>query len=203
MSLSVLSTPGSPSRSPSRIPEVDGLRGLAIVLVMLWHYVAIVVEPPRHSVAAYAVSSLRLAWSGVDLFFVLSGFLIGGILIDERTSPRYLANFYRRRFFRIVPLYALVCGLFWAAVLLGGAKRYGVAGHWLFGDPLPWYSFPLFVQNAFIAIRGTFDPMPTGVTWSLAIEEQFYLTLPLLVRHLSRRRLVQVLATAALAAPVL
>jgi peptidoglycan/LPS O-acetylase OafA/YrhL len=190
-------------RPGSRIREVDGLRGAAILLVLLWHHVAILVQVPHGTMASHLLGLFRLSWSGVDLFFVISGFLIGGILIDERSSPNYLSTFYRRRFFRIVPLYAVVCTLFWAGVLLGGSSWRGRVGQELFANPPPWYSFPLFLQNAFIAFRGTFEPLPIGVTWSLAVEEQFYLTLPLLVRTLSRRRLIQVLIGFALAAPLL
>jgi peptidoglycan/LPS O-acetylase OafA/YrhL len=189
-------------RATGRILELDGLRGVAILLVLVWHYIAVLAKVPHRSRVAYGVATLRLTWSGVDLFFVLSGFLIGGILLDSRRSPRYFATFYRRRFFRIVPLYAALCVLFAIAVVSGGA-RWGAAGHYLFANPLPWYAFPLFLQNAFIAHRGNFDPLALGVTWSLAIEEQFYLTLPLLVRFLPPRRLLGVLVAIVATAPVL
>jgi peptidoglycan/LPS O-acetylase OafA/YrhL len=186
-----------------RILEIDGLRGIAIFLVLLWHYVVVMTQASHGSLLAYGLAPLRLTWSGVDLFFVLSGFLIGGILLDARRSGTYFATFYRRRFFRIVPVYATFFVLFLVAVCCGGEHWRGSAGRWLFTHPLPWYSFPLFLQNVFVAYRGSFDPLSTSVTWSLAVEEQFYLTLPLLVRILSPRRLFQVLATTAAAAPVL
>jgi peptidoglycan/LPS O-acetylase OafA/YrhL len=92
--------------SKSRVPELDGLRGLAIFLVVLFHYVS-----QEGDAAATASRFLQrfaiLGWSGVDLFFVLSGFLIGGILIDARASSFYYRTFYARRFFRIIPLYYL------------------------------------------------------------------------------------------------
>ena len=72
-----------------RIPELDGIRGLAILLVVAWHYVAVPLQPLPAPLAQLTWRSLRLAWSGVDLFFVLSGFLIGGILLDRRAAPRY------------------------------------------------------------------------------------------------------------------
>jgi len=190
-------------RASARIPELDGLRGIAILFVLLWHYLGVFAHAPHRSLLALGLCTVRLAWSGVDLFFVLSGFLIGGILIDARKSADYFATFYRRRFFRIAPLYAAVCAVFWIGVRLGGASWRGAAGHWLFADPLPWYAFPLFIQNFFMAGRGTFDPLSMGVTWSLAVEEQFYLTLPLLVRFLRPRTLVRVLLIVVVASPVL
>jgi peptidoglycan/LPS O-acetylase OafA/YrhL len=188
---------------PRRIPELDGLRGLAILFVLSWHYLAIHVQAPRRSVLALMLLPLRLAWSGVDLFFVLSGFLIGGILVDARRSPNYFATFYRRRFFRIVPLYAALSLAFWACILLGAQRWNGTVGHALFANPIPWYAFPLFLQNAFVAYRGTFEPLATGVMWSLAIEEQFYLTFPFLVRYLSPRQLPRVLVGIMAVAPIL
>src|SRR5258708_7664724 len=94
-------------RLMQRIPELDGIRGLAILLVVISHYVVMSVEG-RPNWAMW----LRLTSSGVDLFFVLSGFLIGGILIDSKQSPQYYQTFYRRRFCRIVPIYAVWFMLF-------------------------------------------------------------------------------------------
>src|SRR5262245_13203211 len=94
--------------SRARISELDGLRGLAILLVLLWHYAVGPVIVHQSTLANFLiVRSLNLAWSGVDLFFVLSGFLIGGILLDHRDTTHYFRTFYIRRICRIVPLYAL------------------------------------------------------------------------------------------------
>src|SRR5206468_9454903 len=84
-----------------RISELDGLRGIAIGMVLLYHYFFFHASMVPGSLAAYAQVPLRLGWSGVDLFFVLSGFLIGGILLDARDSSNYFKVFYKRRFFRI------------------------------------------------------------------------------------------------------
>lgn len=89
-----------------RIPELDGIRGVAIGLVLLWHYAIGPIQAIPGTFLAYLQACGRLTWTGVDLFFVLSGFLIGGILLDSRDSPNYFRGFYWRRFFRIVPLYA-------------------------------------------------------------------------------------------------
>lgn len=93
-------------KSGGRIPELDGIRGTAIALVLVEHFFRF---PFVHgTLLSRATIPFRLAWTGVDLFFVLSGFLIGGILIDARKSENYFQVFYVRRFFRIVPIYAAV-----------------------------------------------------------------------------------------------
>jgi|SRR5580692_714355 peptidoglycan/LPS O-acetylase OafA/YrhL len=93
-----------------RIPQLDGLRGLAISLVLIWHFVVLpIANGSRESVLArVVVHAGLLTWSGVDLFFVLSGFLIGGTLIDAKDSSNYFGTFYVRRAFRILPIYLLL-----------------------------------------------------------------------------------------------
>jgi len=98
--LSIDSNAGS-----ERILELGGLRGLAIFLVVLSHYVTSVPHGRSHSLVEMIGTALGLGASGVDLFFILSGFLIGGILLDSRQSPNYYRTFYLRRFHRIFPLY--------------------------------------------------------------------------------------------------
>jgi peptidoglycan/LPS O-acetylase OafA/YrhL len=88
------------------IPELDGLRGIAIAMVVILHYLLVTWQVRPGTPVAYALASGRLAWTGVDLFFVLSGFLIGGILADARESTNYFSVFYARRFFWIFPIYA-------------------------------------------------------------------------------------------------
>jgi peptidoglycan/LPS O-acetylase OafA/YrhL len=94
------------------MPELDRLRRIAIFLVILYHYLG--GNPPavRHNLTLRLAEVLGLGTIGMDLFFILSGFLIGGILLNPRTSPRYYRIFYLRRFFRIIPIYYL-----WLALL--------------------------------------------------------------------------------------
>ena len=94
-------------RLAGRIIELDGIRGLAILLVLIWHYLANTAATTIGSWQSYALATLGLTWSGVDLFFVLSGFLIGGILYDAKDSTSYYRTFYGRRIYRIFPLYFL------------------------------------------------------------------------------------------------
>jgi peptidoglycan/LPS O-acetylase OafA/YrhL len=134
------------------------------------------------------LDSLTLTWSGVDLFFVLSGLLIGGILIDNRERPSYFRSFYARRFCRIFPLYYAFLALYFVAARLPSATA-GPRWSWLLEDPLPFWSYATFLQNYAMAAAGRFGAQFAAVTWSLAIEEQFYLLLPLFVRLIPPRRL--------------
>ncbi|HEV3334060.1 MAG TPA: acyltransferase [Bryobacteraceae bacterium] len=191
----------SPSAAPrpqapvGRIRELDGIRGLAILLVLTLHYV---VETARGRL----VLLLGLSWSGVDLFFVLSGFLIGGILLDARDSNRYYQTFYLRRLYRIAPLYFT-----WFAIFAVGA--YWVGPHSpaplrdIFNRKVPLWSFPLFLQNIWFTLGNTYGSSWMNMSWSLAVEEQFYLVLPLLIRGFNRRSLARFIAAAVLAAPLL
>ena len=186
-----------------RIPALDGLRGIAILLVLLRHAIFGVTSVQgieAHSrFASFVIACGQLSWSGVDLFFVLSGFLFGGILLDARSSPRYFQTFYIRRAYRILPLYFLVIGLSLLPHLLAqfSAAR---AAHTT-PLPLPWWSYATFTQNFWMAYLGVFGPSGMGITWSLAIEEQFYLSIPLLIRNVRPRNLVIVLLMVIACAP--
>ena len=184
-----------------RVAQLDGVRGIAILLVIVWHYFSCQIVAEPKSVVSYAALALNLTWSGVDLFFVLSGFLIAGILLDHRNSLNFFRVFYLRRVCRIFPLYFLILGLFgcFSATPLFTSPSF----QWLFHDPLPIWSYASFTQNLFMGVRGDFGPHWLGITWSLAVEDQFYLFVPLLIYFLPRRALVCVLAVAVLAAPLL
>jgi peptidoglycan/LPS O-acetylase OafA/YrhL len=185
-----------------RIPELDGLRGAAIGMILLHHYFLIPFQPSPATPLAYLQALGRLSWSGVDLFFVLSGFLIGGILLDARDSANYFRIFYTRRFFRIVPIYAVSLAV---AFLLSSLASSSFAGRfaWMSKGRLPWLPQLFFLQNFWMAQSTNWGAFTLAVTWSLAIEEQFYLTLPVLVRILNPRRILVTLAVGILAAPAL
>jgi len=178
----------------SRLPELDGLRAVAILLVLFSHHLASVPVAGVRYV-------MEMGWVGVDLFFVLSGFLIGGILLDQHTTTNYYRVFYLRRFLRIVPLYALlvVPGL----VILGFGLQSHFAGHSLANQAAAgiWFC-PFFLQNVG-PILGWDVPAYLGPTWSVAVEEQFYLLLPPVVRSFDVRKLLKVLVSAILFAPLL
>jgi len=188
-----------------RIPELDGIRGLAILLILVWHYFAVPLlwGPILGSYHPLANATLGWLWSGVDLFFVLSGFLIGRILLEQRGAPRYFRVFYLRRVARTFPLYFLSLALFAALFWLSTGPAMGfflkLFGNprpirWLFADPMPMWSYLTFSQNFFMAFQKTDGPNWLGITWSLAIEEQFYLILPILIRFSPIRLLPFLLA---------
>jgi peptidoglycan/LPS O-acetylase OafA/YrhL len=173
-----------------RIPELDGVRGCAIASVLFYHLIEAPLQPSLGSGWYHLQALGRLTWSGVDLFFVLSGFLIGGILLDTRDSPNYFRTFYARRFFRIVPLYVAVLCITLAA------------NHGKFSEQIPTIAYFVFLQNFWMAWYGISGYL-LSPTWSLAVEEQFYLTLPFIVRFVNRRYLVYVISAGILLAPIL
>ena len=178
----------------SRLPELDGLRALAILLVLLSHHLASVPIAPFRYV-------IEMGWVGVDLFFVLSGFLIGGILLDQRPAANYYRVFYLRRFFRIVPLYALLVIPGLLVLTLGLQSHF--AGHSLARQtPYGMWLCAVFMQN-FDAIFALGIPFYLTPTWSVAVEEQFYLLLPPLVRNFELKKLFKILLVAIIFAPLL
>jgi len=170
---------------PGHIWQFDVLRGVAVLGVVSCHASQRLPQAWVHWLGAYG-------WTGVDLFFVLSGFLITGILLDMRGTADFFRNFYARRVLRIWPLYFAVIGTLLVVLphLAPAMMRPLIAsagGHlWL---------YPLFLQNLVMpdTVAG-----PLGITWSLAIEEQFYFVWPLMVFLLPektlRRTLYAVLA---------
>jgi peptidoglycan/LPS O-acetylase OafA/YrhL len=194
----------------SRLPELDGLRGIAIALVLIYHYFYFAPAPDHHPAEWFkrAFDSLdqvaALGWSGVDLFFVLSGFLIGGILLDARGSPNYFKTFYARRVFRILPIYYAWIGAYIVVMAVAGhflEARIARASGWEAGSAIAAQFF--FLQNlyphTYLAIgEAWFLP-----TWSLAVEEQFYLIAPAVVRFVTRSRLYLFLGFVILSAPLL
>ena len=172
---------------------------MAIGLVLLWHYLAVPLDPQIPG-ASFVRQCLGLAWSGVDLFFVLSGFLIGGILLDNREAPRYFQAFYARRVCRIFPLY--FAWLLVSLVALTAVPRLVPSTPSWWSEPVPAWAYVVFCQNYMMGMLSEFGSPWLGSTWSLAIEEQFYLVLPLLIRLLPARRLPFYLAALALLAPV-
>ena len=195
------STP--PVRFPptGRVPELDGIRGLAILLVLVYH-AFVFAKPAPGSWLAYPVRMAGFGWSGVDLFFVLSGFLIGGILMDQRGAPAYYRAFYTRRLCRIFPLYFLVLLLFALPIVLGLTTT-DVLAPLYEADRLPFWQYALMVQNIGTAIRESWASPFLIPTWSLAIEEQFYLILPLIIHRLSPRAVPWVVVAFIVSSPVL
>lgn len=172
---------GAPPFSARHVPSLDGVRGLAVLLVMVFHFT---VFQQSSLVGETMLGVLDLGWAGVDIFFVLSGFLITGILLDARGGEGYFRNFYARRTLRIFPLYyAFLVVVLWIWPAVRGIS-FDPAG-----DQLWMWSY---LGNIPYGLWGRQSvPGHTTHLWSLAIEEQFYLLWPLVVHLLSRRALVR------------
>lgn len=145
------------------LPALDGVRGLAILAVMVFHFRA--PDLPR-----WAAAAPGLGWAGVDLFFVLSGFLITGILLDTRDSSRCLPVFWMRRVLRIFPLYFAALAVFLAVS----------PAAWLPAEPDRRYYW-LYLNNWLNLLENRDVNHLLGHFWSLAVEEQFYLLWPVVV----------------------
>jgi len=175
-----------PTWLPAYLPELDGLRGLAILWVVLYHC-----HPRLEGTWLYYAS--LWGWAGVILFFALSGFLITSILLETRDKPHYFHNFHARRALRIWPVYILLL----AVVYLNAP--------WFIGPGVveavktaPWLAYIFLVQNLFHLTL----PPTIGPTWALAIEEQYYFLWAPLVRWLRRPwMLAGILAGALVASP--
>jgi peptidoglycan/LPS O-acetylase OafA/YrhL len=170
-----------PSWLPDYIPELQGLRGLAVLAVVLYHC-------HQRLMGTWIYGPILWGWIGVNLFFTLSGFLITSILIEARDKPDFFRNFYARRALRIWPVYFLLLIVCYAVP------------DWFLGDTwahqAQWktiVAYIFFVQN----LRRVPLPGTLGPTWSLAIEEQYYFLWAPIVRF-CRGRLNWLLPTAAL-----
>jgi peptidoglycan/LPS O-acetylase OafA/YrhL len=175
----------------TRLPQLDGLRGLAIILVILHN------QSPKYP-SLHLELLFANGWMGVDLFFVLSGFLITGILVDTKHSEGYLKNFYVRRCLRIWPLYYSL--LFFMFILVPFVHP--SEAQTVYSRSSPWWAYPLFLQN-FLVPAPTYATGPLAVTWSLAIEEQFYLVWPWVVRYCSSAQLCRIAIAVICASPAL
>ena len=165
-----------PAWLPAFIPAFDGLRGIAILAVLLYH-------SHTRLEGTFLEKWVIWGWTGVSLFFVLSGFLITGIILDARPGPGFYKHFFLRRSLRIWPAYWLLLFLFYFffPFVFSGYKwmLHGVAG-------APWLLLLLFLQNLWqITLPGAIGP-----TWSLAIEQQFYVFWTPIARQLPPRWLL-------------
>ena len=179
-----LSTPvvPQPRRSEARVLALDGLRGLAIIAVMVFHY-ALPAEKSG-SLANHVVFLVAGAgWTGVDLFFVLSGFLITGILFDTQNDPAYYKKFYIRRALRIFPIYYLfLFGVIVFAPLLGA---HFVPAHLAF---LVYLGYP--ASLIWSGLSSVSPLLRANHLWSLCCEEQFYLAWPWIVAKCKQPSLI-------------
>ena len=186
-------TPAQPNFR-GHIAELDGLRAVGICIVLLGHF-----WPEKLSKIVYQFG--QSGWIAVDCFFVLSGFLITGILLDSRDKPKYYSTFWTRRALRIFPLYYLVLLMCWVLLRFtdsGNGYRYFLS-HW--GSPM-WFTF--YLGNIRVAMKDAWAPaIGYGPLWTLQMEEQFYFLFPLAVALLRREHLRKLLIAAAILSPVI
>ncbi|MBL0155411.1 MAG: acyltransferase [Chitinophagaceae bacterium] len=152
----------APTLKDKYYPSLDGLRGLAIILVICFHYLGF-------------ITFFRFGWMGTDLFFVLSGFLITGRLAPYLSNKNLLSVFYRNRFLRIVPVYFSFLLMFFGVwIILSPADD----NHFFRQNG---WTFFLFLQNWFMIADPAASENHLQHLWSLAVEEQFYLCYPFLL----------------------
>ena len=161
-----------------RIYELDGLRGLAGLMVVFSHYFGEV---------THGVKGTMFGWVGVDIFFVLSGFLIGKLILEKKDCANFFSVFYVRRFWRIVPSYMITLIVVSVLLLI-------VPATWADADhPLPLWTYFTFLQVFPMATTGSIGVHWLSPTWTLAVEEHFYLVVPALIVFTPRRYLANVL----------
>ena len=199
--------------SKGHVAELDGVRGIACLSILIVHCTIGIWAPPAGSAFYAAVTTAPLLnilaaaetflLAGVDLFFVLSGFLIGGILMDNRNAPNFFRAFWTRRIARIFPVAYVLLASYALALFIRAHFDLPQLDLWLLQEPRPpFWSYATFTQSIPIAINGYNGPKWVGITWSLAIEEQFYLLFPFLVYFLSRRSITVIGIAAIIAAPI-
>src|SRR6266480_1454944 len=169
----------------AKMPELDSLRGVAILLVVFYHgFFWSNGLAGLSGIAKLLVNLTRIGWLGVNLFFVLSGFLITGILADSKTKIHYYRRFYVRRALRILPaFYALLLVL---CFIPSQSRAYLILSFFYLSN----LASPLGI------------PMTYTMLWSLAVEEHFYFFWPAFVRLLSGRALMIYAMTVVCAEPL-
>jgi peptidoglycan/LPS O-acetylase OafA/YrhL len=181
---------------PTRIPELDGVRGVAVLLVVVYHAFLF----SAYSQTGWIATLASYGFAGVDLFFVLSGFLITGILLKAKGGPGYFRAFYARRALRIWPLYYLLLVFSFGLLPLLVRITHLPMGEFAKLEGRNKFVYVALLQNLWYP--GPAGPTMLAMTWSLAIEEQFYLVWPWLVLLCNRRTLVWVLGAVLLLSPV-
>jgi peptidoglycan/LPS O-acetylase OafA/YrhL len=166
-----------------RLPVLDGLRGIAILTVFFYQYAGAFHKTASSGVLHALGMLFGFGWSGVDLFFVLSGFLITGILYDTRADAGYYKNFYARRVLRIFPIYYLLIAVNLLLTPFLGA-------HWKLGQLsfLIYLGFPFALVWPELGQAQTSPLVRINHLWSVNAEEQFYMIWPWMIARLRTSR---------------
>jgi peptidoglycan/LPS O-acetylase OafA/YrhL len=181
--------------------RIDALRGVAILMVMQLHIFFITFAYDYLNFPAAARNLLRSGGAGVDLFFILSAYLLTTNLLRQRDRPGVITTFFMRRALRILPMFIILIFSGFAIEALW-LKAGGATDVWLWHDHYPFSTYLLFLQNWRLGLDGHWSAQFFAPTWSLAVEEHFYLLLPLIATRLEPRRLAIVaIAWILLAAP--
>jgi peptidoglycan/LPS O-acetylase OafA/YrhL len=170
---------GEATSDPSRrIVTLDGLRGLLTISVLLSHYFGEV---------AHGFHFAMCGWVAVDMFFILSGFLIGKLILERHHHGNFFFVFYVRRFLRIIPVYFIV-------VLIAGAIIHYFPRPWMeVGPGFPLWSYLSFTQIFYMMSTQSIGGHWLAPTWTMSVEEHFYLVAPALIAFTPRKWLVPVL----------
>lgn len=186
-------------RQPVRIAELDGLRGIAILLVVSFHYVNNQLANSANTIGKIIAKLTSFGWVGVDLFFVLSGFLIGNVLLRNFESGNFFSTFYIRRILRIIPNYFLLIGVF---IIIKNLPVFNGNIFLTQHQTIPLWSYFAMLHNFFMAQLNTMGNAAMSITWSIGIEEQFYIVFPALMLIVKRKGLPYLLVAAILLAPL-
>jgi peptidoglycan/LPS O-acetylase OafA/YrhL len=163
-----------------RVMALDGLRGMMTILVVVSHYFG---ELP------HGISALMFGWIAVDMFYVLSGYLIGRLILEKGHHDNFFSVFYLRRICRTLPIY------FFCVILILLISEWIGSPAWLPDNvEFPSWSYFTLTQNMWMAATGSIGSHWLAPTWTLAVEEQFYLVAPAIVLMLPRRYLIHALA---------
>jgi peptidoglycan/LPS O-acetylase OafA/YrhL len=170
----------------SRIPALDGVRGMMMLLVLVSHYFA-EIDNGMHW--------LGFGWYGVQMFFILSGFLIGRLIMERKHHANFLSVFVMRRICRTFPSYMISITMIFGALWMFRSQSWA---H--FDSNFPLWSYLTFTQNIFMAITNDVGAYWAAPSWTLALEEQLYVLLPMVFLFTPRRMWLPILIAAALIA---
>ncbi len=177
----------------NRIKTIDGLRGLAVLSVLTFHYInnSFVNSNPIYlnKIEIWISKLTSIGWAGVDLFFVISGYLIGRILFSNLNKLNFFKTFYIRRFCRIIPIYFLLLISYFIISQIFQNQTHII----LFEKPIPLVYYFTLIQNFYMSSYGHFGPNALTPTWSLAVEEQFYIVIPFLIYFIKEKKIPYVI----------